>query len=84
MWALWKNKGKPLISCHHHSDAVLPRIPMSRLIAQLTHFFAPAPAPAPANPAAALMERANLCAGFDACHAQELRFAASAWLRVVR
>jgi len=62
----------------------LSRIPMSYLIAQLTQFFAPSSAPIPVSPAAALMESADLCAGFDARHAQELRFAASAWLRVVR
>jgi hypothetical protein len=57
---------------------------MSHLIAQLTRFFAPSPAMTLPSPAAALMESADFCAGFDARHAQELRIAASAWLRVVR
>jgi hypothetical protein len=40
--------------------------------------------PAPVSPAAALLESAEARAGFDPHHAQELREAASAWLRVVR
>lgn len=36
------------------------------------------------SPAAALMESAGTRAGLDAHQAQELRSAASAWLRVVR
>ncbi|HSU21702.1 MAG TPA: hypothetical protein VLK60_07400 [Variovorax sp.] len=38
----------------------------------------------PASPAATLMENADLRAGLDARQAQDLRVAASAWLRVVR
>ncbi len=38
----------------------------------------------PVSPASALMESADLRAGVDAHHAQELRVAASAWLSVVR
>ncbi len=55
---------------------------MSRLIAQVARLFR-ANAGQPSH-AANLMEAADSSAGLDARHAQELRAAASAWLRVVR
>ncbi|MGJ7545249.1 MULTISPECIES: hypothetical protein [Variovorax] len=57
---------------------------MSSLIAQVASFFRSSTAQVPASYAATLMESADLRAGLDAHHAQELREAASAWLRVVR
>ncbi|MDM0046698.1 hypothetical protein QTH91_19565 [Variovorax dokdonensis] len=55
---------------------------MSNLIAQLARLFT-AKASEPSH-AARLMQAADDSAGLDARHAQELRAAASAWLRVVR
>ncbi len=57
---------------------------MFNLLAQVARFFSPAIDKAPASPAALLMESADVRAGHDAHDAQELRIAASAWLRVVR
>jgi hypothetical protein len=57
---------------------------MFSLIAQVFRFFRASPVQAPASPASELMESADSRAGLDAHHAQELRVAASAWLRVVR
>ena len=57
---------------------------MSSLVAQFARLFASAPTPHPSSPAAALIESADLRAGVDAHHAQELRVAACAWLRVIR
>ena len=54
---------------------------MFSLIAQITRFFRDTADQAPASPASILMEGADLRAGHDA---QDLRTAASAWLRVVR
>ena len=56
----------------------------SRLMAQAARFLHATPADVPASPAATLMENADFRAGLDARHAQDLRVAASAWLRVVR
>jgi hypothetical protein len=56
----------------------------TRLMAQIAKFFQSPVNAVPASPAAALMESADLRAGLDARHAQELRGAASAWLSVVR
>lgn len=56
----------------------------SRLMAQAARFFDASPSDVPASPAAMLMESADFRAGLDARHAQDLRVAASAWLRVVR
>jgi hypothetical protein len=56
----------------------------SRLMAQAARFLKASPIDAPASPAATLMEHADFRAGLDAQYAQELRVAASAWLRVVR
>ena len=56
----------------------------SRLMAQAARFFTASSTEVPASPAATLMERADFRAGLDARHAQDLRVAASAWLRVVR
>ena len=57
----------------------------SRLLAQAARFFDASPSSdVPASPAATLMENADLRAGLDARQAQDLRVAASAWLRVVR
>jgi len=55
---------------------------MSRLFAQVLDFFRPTEAQP--TPASALLEEADCMAGFDARHAEELRAAAHAWLRVVR
>jgi len=57
---------------------------MFSLIAQVARFFRSSNASAPASHAATLMETADVRAGLDAHHAQELRVAASAWLSVVR
>ncbi len=56
---------------------------MFSLIAQVARFFFSSDA-ATSNPATALMESADVRAGLDAHHAQELRAAASAWLSVIR
>lgn len=56
----------------------------SRLMTQAVRFFNASTTDMPASPAAALMEDADFRAGLDAQYAQELRIAASAWLRVVR
>ena len=56
---------------------------MSSLFARIANFFN-ATEENPASPAALLMESADLRAGHDAHDAQDLRVAASAWLRVVR
>lgn len=56
----------------------------SRLMTQAVRFFNSSTIDMPASPAAALMENADFRAGLDAQYAQELRIAASAWLRVVR
>ena len=58
---------------------------MFSLIAQVARFFfRSSNAIAPASHAATLMETADVRAGLDAHHAQELRAAASAYLSVVR
>jgi hypothetical protein len=57
---------------------------MFNLLAQLTRFFSSAADTTPDSPASLLMESADVRAGHDAHDAQELRVAASAWLRVVR
>ncbi len=57
---------------------------MTRLFAQLASFFRSTADEAPSSPASLLMESADLRAGHDAHDAQDLRVAASAWLRVVR
>jgi hypothetical protein len=58
---------------------------MFSLIAQVARFFfRSSNASAPASHAATLMETADVRAGLDAHHAQELRVAASAYLSVVR
>lgn len=57
---------------------------MFSLIAQVARFFRSSNASTPASHAATLMETADVRAGLDAHHAQELRVAASAWLSVVR
>ncbi|MGJ7492565.1 hypothetical protein [Variovorax sp. ZT4R33] len=57
---------------------------MFSLIAQIARFFRPSADQAPASPASLLMESADHRAGHDAHDAQDLRVAASAWLRVVR
>ena len=54
---------------------------MTRLFAHIASFFRTTADEAPASPASLLMESADLRAGHDA---QDLRVAASAWLRVVR
>ena len=56
---------------------------MFNLIALVAHFFRSTEATSP-SPAAILMQDADMRAGLDAHHAQELRIAASAWLSVVR
>jgi hypothetical protein len=61
-----------------------PRTIMFSLIAQVARFFRSSANSAPASHAATLMESADVRAGLDAHHAQELRGAAAAWLRVVR
>jgi hypothetical protein len=57
---------------------------MFSLVAQVARFFRFDAVETPSSPAATLMESADSRAGLDAHHAQELRGAASAWLRVVR
>jgi hypothetical protein len=58
---------------------------MFSLLAQAARFFRSAPADdLPPSHASVLMESADVRAGSDAHHAQELRIAASAWLSVVR
>jgi len=57
---------------------------MFSLVAQVARFFRFNTVEVPSSPAAALMESADIRAGVDAHHAQELRIAASAWLSVVR
>lgn len=57
---------------------------MTNFLAQVAQFFSAPAEQSPASPAALLMESADVRAGHDAHHAQELRVAASAWLRVVR
>jgi hypothetical protein len=57
---------------------------MFSLIAQVARFFRSSNDSIPANHAATLMETADVRAGLDAHHAQELRAAASAYLSVVR
>ena len=57
---------------------------MTRLFAHIVSFFRTTADEAPASPATFLMESAELRAGHDAHDAQDLRVAASAWLRVVR
>ncbi|MET3913891.1 hypothetical protein ABID97_000673 [Variovorax sp. OAS795] len=57
---------------------------MFSLIAQVARFFRSSNDSNPASHAAMLMESADVRAGLDAHHAQELRAAASAWLSVVR
>lgn len=56
---------------------------MTRLFAHIASFFRSTTDEA-ASPASLLMESADLRAGHDAHDAQDLRVAASAWLRVVR
>ena len=57
---------------------------MFSLFANIARFFRTAADETPASPASLLMESADLRAGHDAHDAQDLRVAASAWLRVVR
>ncbi|MDP9931909.1 hypothetical protein J2X90_005918 [Variovorax paradoxus] len=58
---------------------------MFSLIAQVARFFFRSSNDSnPASHAATLMETADVRAGLDAHHAQELRVAASAYLSVVR
>ena len=57
---------------------------MSNMLSLLARFIRPEQAPALVSPAAALLESAEARVGLDPHHAQELREAASAWLRVVR
>lgn len=57
---------------------------MTSLFAHIASFFRTTADEAPASPASILMESADLRAGHDAHDAQDLRVAASAWLRVVR
>ena len=57
---------------------------MFSLIAQVARFFFSSVDTAQASPASLLMESADVRAGHDAHHAQELRVAASAWLSVIR
>lgn len=57
---------------------------MSPLLTFWSRWMQPTTAPVPASPAADLFESADAMAGLDPHHAQELREAASAWLRVVR
>jgi hypothetical protein len=56
---------------------------MFSLLAHVARFFRSS-AVDPTNLAATLMETADVRAGLDARHAQELRAAASAWLSVIR
>lgn len=57
---------------------------MFSLFGQLIGFFRSPAVAAPASLAAALLESADSRAGVDPRHAQELREAANAFLRVVR
>ena len=57
---------------------------MFSLVAQVARLFRFDAVETPSSPAATLMESADSRAGLDAHQAQELRAAASAWLRVVR
>lgn len=57
---------------------------MFSLFATIASFFRTTANETPASPASLLMESADLRAGHDAHDAQDLRVAASAWLRVVR
>lgn len=57
---------------------------MFHFLAQIALSFRSPATAMPDSPAAALMESADHSAGLDPRHAQELREAASAWLRVVR
>ena len=57
---------------------------MFHLLALLARFFRPTRQAVDASPAAILMQSADRRAGLDAHHAQELRAAACAWLRVIR
>ncbi len=57
---------------------------MSPLLTFWSRWMQPTTAPVPASPAADLFESADAMAGLDPHQAQELREAASAWLRVVR
>jgi len=57
---------------------------MFNMLSLLVRSIRPQQAEAPVSPAAALLESAEARVGFDPHHAQELREAASAWLRVVR
>ena len=57
---------------------------MYSFLAQVARIFSSTPASVASSPAAALMESADLRAGVDAHHAQELRVAATARLSVVR
>jgi hypothetical protein len=54
---------------------------MFSLLANIARFFRSTVDETPASPASLLMESTDLRAGHDA---QDLRVAASAWLRVVR
>ena len=62
----------------------VPRTIMFNMLSLLVRSIRPQQAEAPVSPAAALLESAEARVGFDPHHAQELREAASAWLRVVR
>lgn len=64
--------------------ASVPRTIMFNMLSHLVRSIRPQQVQAPMSPAAALLESAEARAGFDPHHAQELREAASAWLRVVR
>ena len=57
---------------------------MFSLFAFVARYFRSPAEATPISPALALMESADMSAGIDAHHAQELRTAASAWLNVVR
>lgn len=57
---------------------------MFTLLAHLFRSFSSSSSAPTVSPAAALMESADSRAGLDAHQAQELRAAATAWLRVVR
>ncbi|MDQ7958471.1 MAG: hypothetical protein RET84_21335 [Pseudomonadota bacterium] len=57
---------------------------MFNMLSHLVRSIRPQQVQAPMSPAAALLESAEARVGLDPHHAQELREAASAWLRVVR
>ena len=81
----WKTLGITLIlDSSLHPAPLRQRNIMSSLFAHVARLLQTPAATVPASPAAALMESADLRAGLDAHHAQELRVAASAWLSVVR